>query len=329
VLRVMLAVFALLLTWVLRGVITRLVVQPFRRRAEKSKTLVDDQLIEVVEMPIQLLILAFGISLSANLLGIDRQSNAFITPLLSSLVIFAVASGAYRVVNILSFSSTRLRDLSGLRLEERLVPFVRVALRFLITVIAITIVLETWGYSVNALVAGLGIGTLGVSLAAQDTIANLFGFAAIVTDRPFIVGDHIAIADAEGKVEHVGLRSTALRAANQSRITIPNNKLANSIITNWTRLNKRYLNFTLGLGYATTPAQMRAFLAVLREMLKKNTKVEATSVEVFFTSFASVLNVQVSCYVFETDWSKYIAEVEAINLQTIEIATKLGLSLSK
>jgi MscS family membrane protein len=188
----------------------------------------------------------------------------------------------------------------------------------------VVVVLEQWGYNVAALAAGLGIGGLAFALAAQSTLANLFGFTMIVGDRPFGVGDHIRTSDIEGTVEHVGLRSTRIRQADQAMVTIPNGKVADSVILNLSRLKKRLIQFTLRLPNETSSVQMQSLLQTLREMLKARQTVDAASVMVHFTDFsAEGLDILVRCYVNVIDWAAFIQEKEAINLKIMEAVERL------
>jgi MscS family membrane protein len=194
---------------------------------------------------------------------------------------------------------------------------------------AAVIIIDEWGYDVNGLVAGLGIGGLAIALAAQDTLANLFGFTTIVGDSPFVEDEYIVTPDVEGVVESVGLRSTRIRQLDQAIVTIPNSKLSGSAITNWSRLYKRRINFVLGITYDATSHQMDELLKLLREMLTRREKVDPDSVVVYFINFGdSALEILVRCYVFESDWGRFTAEREAVNLAVMDIVESLGLSIA-
>jgi MscS family membrane protein len=86
---------------------------------------------------------------------------------------------------------------------------------------------------VSGLGAGLGLGGLAFSLAAQDTVSNLFAFTTIVSDRPFVVGEYIKTPLVEGTVEAVGVRNVRVRQTDQAYVTVPNSKLTSAPIINW------------------------------------------------------------------------------------------------
>src|SRR5262249_38006520 len=138
-----------------------------------------------------------------------------------------------------------------------------------------------------------------------------FAFAAIVSDRPFVVGEYVRTKDVEGTIERVGLRSTRVRQIDQAVVAVPNSMMASSAILNWSRLSKRKVELTLGVSYRTQPDQMETLLASLREMLKAHNKVDPNSVVVFFTGFGqSSLNILVRCYLNIADWGEFSAEQE-------------------
>ena len=121
---------------------------------------------------------------------------------------------------------------------------------------ATILAIQNLGYSVSGLLASLGIGGLAVALAAKDTLSNVFGSLMLILDRPFKLGDWIKAGDMEGTVEEIGFRSTRIRTFAKTLITVPNSIIANLPLDNFSRMPKRRIKLTVGVTYATTPAQM-------------------------------------------------------------------------
>lgn len=116
-------------------------------------------------------------------------------------------------------------------------PMLLKIIRFLILLVAgMQIYHDFTGRTMVSVVAGLGIGGIALALASQETLRNLIGFASITMDRSFLVGDPVSIADYDGTVEHIGLRSMRLRTYDGKSVVIPNNTAINSNIVN---LNRR------------------------------------------------------------------------------------------
>lgn len=322
-----LIIASLAVLWLARYVVIWLLTRPLVHLAERiGMPQLDEKLRDIVTTPVQLAFFGLAVLIIGTWLLLDEASALLTSRLARTLFILALTLALYRALDIVAFSRGRLYALTGLNLDEALLPFARVGLQFVVIAFAVVIIVQEWGYDVSALVAGLGLGGLAFSLAASDTIANLFGFSMIVGDRPFVVGDTIKTADVEGVVERVGLRSTRIRQPDQALVTVPNKTIANSIILNWSRLGKRYLNFTLRLSSDATVAEVQRVVTTVREMLEIRPRVEADSIVVRFTGFGDAsLEVLVRCYVLIVPWDEFAQEREVINLEIMKI---LAASLS-
>jgi MscS family membrane protein len=321
--RALMIVAVLAALWLLRFVVAWLLSRPLVHLAERSgNPQLDDKLRNIVNAPIQLAFFSMSVIAISAILTLDENGVRIASQLARSLMIAAIGLLIYNIIGVIGFSRNRLYALTGINIEESLLPFIRTGLQFLIVAMLVVIIVQEWGYDVSALVAGLGIGGLAVSLAAQDTIANLFGFSMIVGDRPFVVGDYIKTNDVEGTVERVGLRSTRVRQPDQALVTVPNRTLANSVIMNWSRLGKRYINFIVRTAPDVPPQALQQTLARIREMLEIRPRIETDSILVHFSGFSTAddkLEISVRAYVQLTEWSAYVQEREIINLEIIRI----------
>ena len=329
-LRILLAALALLLIWLLRKLISAVILLPLRRLVvERTETKRDDLLIDLLENPVRMLIIALGITIAGEILTADVGTTLFFSNLSRTFVILAVFVGLYSAVDLIIESSMRLKYVTGISLDEQLLPFIRAAFKVVIIAIAIIIILQEWNYDVSGLIAGLGLGGLAFSLAAQDTVANLFAFTTIISDSPLRVGEYIKTPDVEGVVEQVGMRNARIRQLDQGYVTVPNSKLTSGPILNWSRLSKRWINFTLGVSYNTSSGEMRTLLERIRELLLAHERVDPDSVVVLFTDFGdSALNILIRCYLYEPDWVKFHEYKQDINLQIMDIVAEMGLSIA-
>ncbi len=154
---------------------------------------------------------------------------------------------------------------------------------------------------ITGLIAGLGIGGLAFALAAQDILANMFGGAAVLTDKPFVVGDRIVAEGQDGIVQKIGLRSTTMETFDGTHIIVPNKKIADSVVENITREKMRRIKFVLGLEYSTSTAKMEKAKIILRDIVKKNKSTDDKSL-IHFVSFGdSSLNIQLIYWISNLD----------------------------
>ncbi|PYN57732.1 MAG: mechanosensitive ion channel family protein [Candidatus Rokuibacteriota bacterium] len=106
--------------------------------------------------------------------------------------------------------------------------------RGVVLIVGFLVLLAALGIQITPILTALGVGGLAVALALQDTLSNLFAGAHLLADKPIRVGDYVKVADTvEGYVVDIGWRSTRVRMLQNMVVTIPNKRVAESIITNY------------------------------------------------------------------------------------------------
>lgn len=111
--------------------------------------------------------------------------------------------------------------------------------------------LDAWGVPIAPLLASLGIGSLAVALALQPSLANLFSGLYLLLEKPMHVGDEVLLEQGlEGKIKKIGWRNTEIELVNGNVLTLPNTRLADSLLQNFSKPNAKYiLSLTLGFSY--------------------------------------------------------------------------------
>ncbi len=183
--------------------------------------------------------------------------------LLSAIVIIVVGLLAARWIG----------KLVGRWLERKAMePPVRMLLvriiKLLVFAAALVVALGTAGMDVTALIAGLSVAGVGVGLAAQGVLGNLFAGLTIIFTKPFRVSEYIQLLGVEGQVSQIELLSTTLIHPDRSRIVIPNRKIIGEILHNYGTI--RQLDLTVGVAYGTNLAEA---MLVIGQILKSNARV--------------------------------------------------------
>ncbi|MFN8581238.1 MAG: mechanosensitive ion channel family protein [Gemmatimonadaceae bacterium] len=140
--------------------------------------------------------------------------------------------------------------------------------RFVLWLVLGLVALQNLGINVTTLVTGLGITGVAVALAVQNILGDLFAALSIVVDKPFVVGDSIAVDTMVGKVEKIGLKTTRIRALSGEIVVFSNADLLRSRVRNWTLLQERRWVLTLGVAYDTPPAILAKIPGLLREIIQ-------------------------------------------------------------
>ena len=242
-----------------------------------------------------------------------------------SLLIVVVVWTLFRFAD---FASERARA----RLLERdgntgfhLIHLLRRIAKVALVMIGLIVWLDNMGFKVSTLLASLGIVGLAVGLASQKFIEDLIGAMTLHATGVVKRNEVIRFGDQRGVVEDIGLRMIKIRSRDRTVITMPNATFAGMQIENFGRRDKVLFQPRLGLRYETTPDQLRYVLIELRKMLMAHPKVLKEEARVRFAGFgACSLDLDIFCFVSETDYAKYLAVAEDLNLRIMDIVAQAG-----
>jgi small-conductance mechanosensitive channel len=183
--------------------------------------------------------------------------------------------------------------------------------------LVLLLVLSNLGIDVTALITGLGIGGIAIALAAQNVLGDLFASLSIVLDKPFVLGDAIAVETMSGTVEHIGLKTTRVRSSSGEQLIFSNNDLLRSRVRNFKRMQERRVEFTLGVTYGTPLEKLRTLPALLRDIVQAQPRVRLDRAHFKSCGEFSLVFEVVYC-MLEPDYSLYMDTQQAINLAIVE-----------
>jgi MscS family membrane protein len=289
-----------------------------KRWASKTETKFDDLLLELLHGPVKVVAFVIFLHIGLNVFHWPEVAERFLK---NALILVVACSITYVAVKVVDLLLGLWRERGGSPqdklFQEHLFPVIRKSLRIAIVIAAVLLTAENLGVHVTSLLAGLSIGGLAIGLAAQDTLANLFGAVAIFLDKPFYIGDRIRVETVDGQVESIGLRSTRVRSLEGHHVMIPNKTMGNAIITNVTRRPNIKTEMSIGLTYDTPVPKLRLAIQLLEDIYRAHPQTQ--DLVVSFNKFAdSSLNVQVIHWWKGTDQKIHFAGMQELNLQIKE-----------
>jgi MscS family membrane protein len=327
-----LAFLAVFLSVVLRRLFASIGLRILRRLARATATDLDDMLVAAADGPVAAAIMIAGLWGAVVILALPSEPvdvRGFAWVVIRTAIILDVTWLALRVIGALSDYFAKVAGRTGTNLDDQLVPLIRKSLKIFIGVLASVFLIQSWGYSVASLLAGLGIGGLAVALAAKDTVSNLFGSLTILLDRPFVVGDWIETDNAEGVVEEIGFRSTRIRTFAKTQIAIPNSVLANAVVNNWTRMPIRRVKMVVGVTYEASGDQMEQAVEGIKDLLRDHKEVHQDFFLVNFTDFgSSSLDIFVYYFTSTTVWAEYLRVRQEVNIGIMKLLEGLGMEVA-
>lgn len=265
--------YAAFLVWVLLAFVAAPVVDwllshVLKRLTAKTETDLDDRLLEILHRPVKVAVVLVMLNVGLKMF----QWPSYVERILGTLFTWAVALTiiyiAVRLVDLLLEYFERKFFGGDAQLSQMMLPVLGKTCKVFVVIIGLLTTAQHLGFPITSVIAGLGIGGVAVALAAQNTLANVFGSVTILADRPFRVGDFVRIETHEGLVEQIGLRSTRVRTPDGNLVTIPNKTVADSAIVNLTARPTLRQQFTIGLTYDTSPEKLEQAVALLKEIVR-------------------------------------------------------------
>lgn len=210
----------------------------------------------------------------------------------------------------------------------RFVPILSNIFKGIIVFFLLASFLQSHGYSMSSLIAGFGITGLAVGFAAQKTIANIFGTFGILSDHSYQLGDYISVNGFEGNVEEINMRSTKIRAMDNSLIILPNDLVSGAIIKNVTNGKKRRILETFGVTYDTSDEKLKRAITILEEILKNNKDIHEGWIVYLETLSSSSIDIKVSAYTKTNVYNKFLKIKEQVILEAVQKFREEGIEFA-
>jgi len=296
--------------------------------AKRTKTELDDKLLESAQTPIFRVIIIGGLYISIVNLGIDSSVLDVILKLILTIAYLTVILFVVNLINVVfKFGLNKLADKTDNTLDDEILPILHKTINVVVWIFGLIMILGAWGVDVTPFLAGLGIAGLAVSFALQPTLSNIFSGISLIIDKVFKVGDKIQLDSGEvGIVHEISLRSTRIRTFDNEIIIIPNDNLAKAKMKNYTQPDlKVRVVVPFGVEYGNDPEKV---IKLIEGSISKNIKgiMSDPAVSVVFTEMAdSSLNFSARFWVEHYD-NAYGKKLEATDLIHKELnKAKIGI----
>jgi MscS family membrane protein len=322
---VQIAIVLVLIVFVTKSIVTKIILRIVDKILKRNKKPQESGMYR----PLEFMYVFIGIYLAAKILPVSNYINILMMSLMKIAIIIFITN---MINNILLDKDSPIFKKSGnKKSNETVTNFVSKLLKVVVWIIAIYIIIVgVLGFTqINGLVTGLGLGTVVISLAAQDTVKSLFSGFTILTDKPFVIGDWIAVGSYAGTVIDITFRSTRIRCADNSVVTIPNSTITEEYVINWNKLKARRFDCTLNLEMDISPDQIKKLIKEIKVVMCAKDYIKSETVYVGFNNIADYsYDIKIFAYVTETDYVKFLKIQEDLNCEFLNILAKENIKLA-
>ena len=314
---------------ILSGTFSYMIIRIFKIKSKTAKEIKESAFFK----PLKAFFIILGIYLAVVFLKtplqINNQVMDIVTKAFKIISVIEIAVGLANSFTSKTILGKKLKKSLSSKMDDTVFEFVLKITRVLIYVIAIFLVLAILEINLTGLIAGLGLGGVIVTLAAQDTAKNLFGGLVIFIDKPFVVGDWIQMDAYEGTIEDITFRTTRIRTFENALVNIPNAIIADASVTNWSKMEKRRYKTNLCVELNTPLEKLELLKSRIEKMLQERESVYDDSIIVRFDQITeNGINILIYTYTNSVDYASYLKEVEDINIKIMKILKEENIELA-
>lgn len=309
----------------IRHLLTRFFIGTLKTLAKRTHTGLDDHAIEALEEPIRMVPVILGAFFVFEYLELSGTFSTIADNTIRSLIAFCIFWGFLKLVTPLSYALAKLEKVFTTAMIDWLVKAIRAAVVF----IGAATILQIWGIEVGPILAGLGLFGVAVALGAQDLFKNLIAGILIIAEKRFNNGDWILVdGTVEGTVESIGFRSTVVRRFDKAPVYVPNTKLSDGAVTNFTAMSHRRIYWKIGVEYRTSVDQLRQIRDNIEAYVMDNdafAKPPEVPMFVRIDSFSdSSIDIMLYCFTKTTVWGEWLEIKEALAYAIKDIVETAG-----
>jgi len=278
--------FIVFVFYLLSRIVQLVILGNIRRLTKKTKTKLDDLVIDAIKKPLLRFLALIGVKIAVNVLPLSEKVLSIFHQILNSLLMFVVVLLMVKLMDIIiNVWGKNWAKKTESSLDDDILPLLHKTSHIVLMTAGVFFILGEWNIDLTGLLAGVGIAGLAIGFAVKDSLANIFGGISIILDKALKVNDVIKLENGStGTIVDIGLRSTKIRTWNNELLIIPNGTLANSTIQNYKKpdLSVR-TEVSFGVEYGSDIDKVKE---LIEKTLKKVPKVMKTnknkSIQVLF-----------------------------------------------
>jgi MscS family membrane protein len=330
----MTALFIVLGTIILGRIVYWFFTKIIRILTNRTKTRLDDIIIDKVEEPVVVSIIIAGTWYGSTYLNISSAHQDDWLGIIFLAIILNVAWLIVRTVDaLIEEYIVPLVQKSESNLDDAILPIARRGFSVIIWVVAVVVGLNNAGYDVATILAGLGIGGLALAIGARTTIMNIFGGVTVLITQPFKIGDRIMIEGYDGFVEKIGLSVTRIRTfIDNFIVTIPNRVFADSEVVNITEAQGTKVDLAIHIPVNTHPDTIQEILEYMKELgfthpdLKRDSKISIKGLDDYSIIIQFIYYVRPGAPFWQIKTEVAMSIFKQLNVLGVPIATRNGLN---
>ena len=292
-----------------------LIINKLKKVAAKTKTDIDDLVINVIDSIGWPFYFFIGFYISLYIIKIPAIITKAAHYAILIMATYYVMIGLQKIID---YSAQKLAKKRNKEDEDAShIILLSKILKIILWIVAFLLIVSNLGYNISTLIAGLGVGGIAIAFALQNILSDIFASFSIYFDKPFKPGDFIIIGADMGVVKKTGIKSTRIQTLQGQELIVSNRELTEIRVNNYGLMEKRRILFNFGVTYQTKTEKLKKIPSIIKDIIDKIKLAELDRVH--FKTFAdSSLLFEVVYYIGSREYNTYMDVQQEINLKINE-----------
>lgn len=322
---ILIAIGIIILFYIMRNVFSNMIIKIFKVKGSEKQRLKNSE----TSKGLKTIFMCIGVYIALLILNLEASWFSLCSKILRIVIIISVT----RIISELISPESKIMKKVGKsdRLSENKITIgvVSKIIKAIVYIIAGFMIIADLGYDLSGLITGLGLSSVVIALAAQELVENLLSGMAIVSDKPFELGDYVRIGDYEGTVIDIKFRSTKIRMTDNTIVTIQNAKIVSGAVINISKIEKRKLALSYGIPLDTNSIKVKELMESIKMLLCSNTEVMANSVIVYINEITqNAIKIEIFAYLSIVDYTEFLNFKTKVNLSIIKLLEDKNIKLA-
>ena len=320
VIQIIIAIGVIFVFRILSSVVSSIIIKMLRPKGNDKVSVKKNPFY----LPLRTIFTFVGIYIALNIIknatSISPEIQSILDKGIKILLIIFVAKAFGEGLDEKNKVFVKIRDKSNRDIDKSTMNAILRITKIAIYVLAGFMVISELGYNISGFITGLGLSSVVITLAAQDTAKSLIGGLAIFLDKPFKVGDYIKVDQYEGTVEEIRFRTTSIRTLENTVLHVANSEMSVSAIINYSEMEKRRYYSKLVLEFGTSLKKVESVKNKINSMLIQMDEIEKETIMINFQEISdNGMDLVVIAYINRTNYAEYLDIKEEINYRIMEI----------
>ncbi len=320
VIQIIIAIGVIFVFRILSSVVSSIIIKMLRPKGNDKVSVKKNPFY----LPLRTIFTFVGIYIALNIIknatSISPEIQSILDKGIKILLILFVAKAFGEGLDEKNKVFVKIRDKSNRDIDKSTMKAILRITKIAIYVLAGFMVISELGYNISGFITGLGLSSVVITLAAQDTAKSLIGGLAIFLDKPFKVGDYIKVDQYEGTVEEIRVRTTSIRTLENTVLHVANSEMSVSAIINYSEMEKRRYYAKLVLEFGTSLKKVELVKNKINSMLMQMDEIEKETIMINFQDISdNGMDLVVIAYINRTNYAEYLDIKEEINYRIMEI----------